>query len=380
MLKIPFHIPDIGPQDNIYLKQLCEDNKLDSLGQYTTFCQEWLEKNTHTQRALLTHSCTAALEMSAILANLQPGDEVIIPTYTFVSTATAFTLRGAVPVFVDIRPDTMNINENCIEEAITPKTKAIVPMHYAGIACNMERILDIARRYNLMVIEDAAQCILASYKGKALGNFGAMGAFSFHHTKNITAGQGGALLINDPALVERALIVWQKGTNREAFIQGQVDKYTWVDLGSSFLPSEINAALLWAQLERAEWITQERIKIWNRYHDALEPFEKQGKLKRPTVPEGCVHNGHIYYLQLPSPELREPFMKALKNRGIQSTLHYVPLHQSPAGLQFGRVSGSVENAEYYGACLVRLPLWVGMEAYMDQIIDNLADVIVNCAP
>lgn len=377
MLTIPFHVPDIGLSDNRYLKQLCEENKLDSLGQYTTYCQQWLEKNTQCERALLTHSCTAALEMSAILANLQAGDEVIMPTYTFVSTATAFALRGAVPVFVDIRSDTMNIDENKIEEAITPKTKAIVPVHYAGIACNMERILDIAQAHHLMVIEDAAQCLLASYKGKALGHFGALGTLSFHHTKNITAGQGGALLINDPALVERALIVWQKGTNREAFIQGQVDKYTWVDLGSSFLPSEINAALLWAQFERAEWITQERIKIWNQYHEALEPFEKQGKIKRPTVPEGCSHNGHIYYIQLPSPALREPFMSALKRRGIQTTLHYVPLHQSPAGQQFGRCSGHLENAEYYGACLVRLPLWVGMDSYMDQIIGNLSELIVN---
>ena len=377
MLNIPYHISDISDKDGVYLQKLCEENRLDSLGEYTTNCQKWLENNVGAERALLTHSCTGALEMAAILAELKPGDEVIMPSFTFVSTATAFTLRGAVPVFVDIRPDTLNIDENKIEEAITSKTKAIVPVHYAGIGCNMEVIERIASKHNLMIIEDAAQCLLATYKGKPLGSFGSMATLSFHHTKNVTAGQGGALLVNDPKLVDRALIVWQKGTNREAFIQGQVDKYTWVDLGSSFLPSEINAALLWAQFERAKAITQARVELWDHYNKALEPLELNGKIRRPTVPEGCVHNGHIYYILLPEADMRGPFMAALREEGIQTTSHYVPLHLSPAGSQFGRISGDLKQAESCSARIVRLPLWVGMEKHMSEIIGKLSALIVK---
>lgn len=380
MINIPYHMSDIDEKDAIYLQKLCSENRPDSLGEYTTNCQKWLEEHVGSERALLTHSCTGALEVAAILADLGPGDEVIMPSYTFVSTATAFALRGATPVFVDIRSDTLNIDESKIEEAITPKTKAIVPVHYAGVACNMEAIDAIAQKYNLMVIEDAAQCILASYKNKPLGSFGHLAAFSFHHTKNVTAGQGGALTINDPKLVDRALIVWQKGTNREAFLQGQVDKYTWVDLGSSFLPSEINAALLWAQLERVRDITKARINIWNHYNKALEEFELNGKISRPTVPDGCEHNGHIYYILLPEASMRGPFMKALKEKGIQTTSHYVPLHLSPAGAQFGRASGSLHVAEDCSSRIVRLPLWVGMEDHISEIIGNLGEVIVNFVP
>jgi len=376
MLNIPFHVPDIGVGDNVYLKQLCEDNKLDSLGPYTNNCQTWLAEKVGSERALMTHSCTGALEMASILADLEPGDEVILPTFTFVSTATAFALRGAIPVFVDIRPDTLNLDENKIEEAITPKTKAIVPVHYAGISCEMNAIQEIAIQHNLLIIEDAAQCLLASYHGRPLGSFGDLATFSFHHTKNITAGQGGALMVNNPALLDRALIVWQKGTNREAFLQGQVDKYTWVDLGSSFISSEINAALLWAQLERADEITQERVRLWNQYHEALAPFEEQGKLKRPTVPDGCSHNGHIYYILLPDPKNRAHFMGALKEKGIHTTSHYVPLHESPGGLRFGRAHGTLDTAERASASLVRLPLWAGIGEHMERIIGTLGELLV----
>eukprot|EP01032_Pedospumella_encystans_P025959 gene25960-29324_t len=310
-------------------------------------------------RALLTHSCTAALEMSALLAEVGPGDEVIMPSYTFVTTANAFVLRGAVPVFVDIRPDTLNIDETKIEAAITARTKVILPVHYAGVACEMDTIMDIARRHNLIVVEDAAQGILSTYKGRPLGSIGHMGTYSFHETKNIIAGEGGALLVNDPALAERAEIIREKGTNRSQFFRGQVDKYTWVDVGSSYLPGEVIAAFLWAQMEEAESINGRRMDLWNRYHAALAPLEAAGQLRRPMIPEGCVHNAHMYYILLDSLAQRSAVIDAMKAQGVNPVFHYVPLHNAPAGLKFSRAHGVLQNTERLSECLLRLPLWVG---------------------
>ena len=342
-------------------------------GHFTKLCSAWLEHRTGCHKALLTHSCTAALEMAAILADIQPGDEVIMPSYTFVSTANAFVLRGGVPVFVDIRPDTLNIDETLIEAAITPRTKAIVPVHYAGVACEMDSIMEIASRHNLLVIEDAAQAIMSSYKGRALGSIGHLGCYSFHETKNIISGEGGALLINDPILLERAEIVREKGTNRNKFFRGQVDKYTWVDIGSSYLPGEITAAFLWAQMQDAELITSKRLSIWQRYHASFEKFEQAGYISRPTTPLGCEHNAHMYYLLLNDMEDRSAFIHAMKQYDINCVFHYVPLHSSPRGLVCGRAIGKLPLTSDLADRLVRLPLWIGMENNLDYVVKRMLE-------
>lgn len=329
-------------------------------GEFTKKCHSWLEENTGCLKALLTHSCTAALEMSAILADIGPGDEVIMPSYTFVSTANAFVLRGGVPVFVDIREDTLNIDESRIRAAITERTKAIVPVHYAGVGCEMEIINDIAGRNNLLVIEDAAQGLMASYKGKALGAIGELGAISFHETKNLISGEGGALMINDERFIERAEIIREKGTNRSRFFRGQVDKYTWMDVGSSFLPGELIAAFLVAQMEEADAITRRRLHIWNEYHDQFAALEASGKVRRPVIPPHCTHNAHMYYLLVEGLSVRTALIEYLRGKGIMTVFHYVPLHSSPAGKRFCRVSGELPITENISDRLVRLPLWVGL--------------------
>jgi dTDP-4-amino-4,6-dideoxygalactose transaminase len=344
-------------------------------GQFTKKCNAWLEQRTGSQKALLTHSCTAALEMAAILSGVGPGDEVIMPSYTFVSTANAFVLRGAVPVFVDIRPDTLNIDETKIEAAITPLTKAIVPVHYAGVSCEMDTIMDIARRHNLLVIEDAAQGIMSSYKGRPLGSIGHMAALSFHETKNIISGEGGALLINDPRFVERGEIIREKGTNRSQFFRGQVDKYTWVDIGSSYLPGEIVAAFLWAQMEEADSITKRRLDIWANYHQWFASLEKAGKVRRPVVPRECVHNAHMYYLLLPNLASRTVFIERLKSKGIHTVFHYIPLHSSPTGRQAGRTHGALDVTNDLSDRLIRLPLWVGLEQEFHHVLQMIYETL-----
>lgn len=367
-MKIPFNKPYMTGRELWYIAQAHTEGHLSGDGSFTKKCHTWLEANTGTKKALLTHSCTAALEMAAILADIQPGDEVILPSYTFVSTANAFVLRGAVPVFIDIRPDTLNIDETLIEAAITPRTKAIVPVHYAGVGCEMDVIMAIAERHGLLVIEDAAQGIMSTYKRKPLGTIGHMGAYSFHETKNIISGEGGALLVNDERFIERAEIIREKGTNRSQFFRGQVDKYTWVDVGSSYLPGEVIAAFLWAQMEEAEDITRRRLAVWESYHEALEMLERSGRLRRPIVPEECRHNAHMYYILLGSLERRIEAIARLKAQSISAVFHYVPLHSSPAGMKFGRIAGTLHHTDELSERLLRLPLWVGMEAQLDRII------------
>jgi dTDP-4-amino-4,6-dideoxygalactose transaminase len=338
-------------------------------------CHAWLEARTGAHKALLTHSCTASLDMAAMLADIQPGDEVIMPSYTFASTANAFVLRGGVPVFVDICPDTLNIDETRLETAITPRTKVIVPVHYAGVACEMDTIMNIAQRYKLLVIEDAAQAVMSTYKGKPLGAIGHLGAYSFHETKNIISGEGGALLVNDERFVERAEIIREKGTNRSQFFRGQIDKYTWVDIGSSYLPGEVIAAFLWAQMEEAQSITQKRLDIWQRYHEALAPLEAAGKLRRPIIPDGCQHNAHMYYILLESLEKRDKVIAHMKEQGILAVFHYVPLHSSPAGKKYGRTSGELRHTGNLADRLLRLPLWVGMDEAQEKVIAQLLAAI-----
>lgn len=358
-----------------YIAQAHTNGHLSGDGPFTKQCHGWLETRTGTRRALLTHSCTAALEMAALLADLQPGDEVIMPSYTFVSTANAFVMRGAVPVFVDIRPDTLNIDETRIEAAITPRTKVILPVHYAGVACEMDTIMAIAARHQLFVVEDAAQGIMSTYKGRALGTIGHMGAYSFHETKNIIAGEGGALLVNDPALAERAEIIREKGTNRSQFFRGQVDKYTWVDIGSSYLPGEVIAAFLWAQMEEADAITARRLAIWDTYHAALAPLEAEGRLRRPIVPAHCQHNAHMYYILLESLEKRTELIAALKGYGINTVFHYVPLHSAPYGLTHSRHQGDMGYTDQLSNRLLRLPLWVGLEAEQSRVLQALRETV-----
>jgi len=333
-------------------------------GLYTKKCHSSLESTVGASRALLTHSCTAALEMAALLLDLREGDEIIMPSYTFVSTANAFVLRGAKPVFVDIRKDTLNIDEKLIDRAISPKTKAIVPVHYAGVSCEMDTILDIASNNNIAVVEDAAQGIVSTYKGRPLGGIGDLGAYSFHETKNVISGEGGALLVNNSKFAEQAEIIREKGTDRSRFFRGQVDKYTWQEVGSSFLPGELIAAFLWAQLENATDITSRRLDIWNRYHGLFEQMELDGIINRPTVPIECTHNAHMYYLILPHGINRDLILESMKNDGVSAVFHYVPLHSSPAGLKFGRNSDSLTNTEDLSSRLIRLPLWVGMTPEM----------------
>jgi dTDP-4-amino-4,6-dideoxygalactose transaminase len=376
-LVIPFNKPYMTGREIGYIAQAHANRHLAGDGDFTKKCHLWLEERTGTHVALLTHSCTAALEMAAILADIRPGDEVIMPSYTFVSTANAFVLRGGVPAFVDIRPDTLNIDETKIEEAITARTKAIVPVHYAGVGCEMDTIMDIARRHHLLVIEDAAQGIMASYKGCSLGSFGVLGALSFHETKNIISGEGGALLVNDQRLSERAEIIREKGTNRSQYFRGQVDKYTWVDIGSSFLPSELIAAFLWAQMEGAEAITERRLACWNRYQEAFAELERKGRLRRPVVPAHCRHNAHMYYLLLPDLALRTSFIRALGEKSINCVFHYVPLHDSRAGRELGRTHGDLAVTNAISERLVRLPLWIGLEAHQDYVIEQVAKVAMQ---
>lgn len=351
-----------------YIAEANFGNMLAGDGPFTKRCHQWLEQRTGCAKALLTHSCTAALEMAALLLDIQPDDEVIMPSFTFVSTANAFVLRGGVPVFVDIREDTLNLDERLIEAAITPRTKAIVPVHYAGVACEMDTIMAIARRHGLKVVEDAAQGVVSSYKGRALGSIGELGAYSFHETKNVISGEGGGLLVNDPELVLRAEIIREKGTDRSRFFRGEVDKYTWQEVGSSFLPGELIAAFLWAQLQEAERITAERLACWRRYDELLGPLEADGKLRRPIVPSECGHNAHMYYVLLSPMVDRQHLLDELKRQGIHCVFHYVPLHSSPGGLHYGRVSGSMEFTDSCSMRLIRLPLWLGMEPDQQETV------------
>jgi dTDP-4-amino-4,6-dideoxygalactose transaminase len=370
-MTIPFNKPYMTGKELWFIAQAHANGHLAGDGNFTRQCAAWLEQRTGSAKVLLTHSCTAALEMAAILANVGPGDEVIMPSYTFVSTANAFALRGATPVFVDIRPDTLNIDESRIEAAITPRTKAIVPVHYAGVGCEMDTIMDIARRHDLLVIEDAAQGVMASYKERPLGSIGHLAAFSFHETKNIISGEGGALLINDARFIERAEIIREKGTNRSQFFRGQVDKYTWADCGSSYLPGELISAFLWAQMEEADAITNRRLAIWNKYHAAFESLELTGKLRRPVILADVGHNAHMYYLLLPSLDERTTFISGLKEAGVSTVFHYVPLHSSPYGSSISRTHGDMTNTNDLSNRLVRLPLWLGLEPLQDHVISSV---------
>lgn len=359
---IPFNrAPFLGPEKD-YILQAVDAMHISGDGEFTKKCAAKLEAMTGTNRALLTTSCTHATEMAALLADIQPGDEVIMPSYTFVSTADAFVLRGAVPVFVDIRPDTMNIDEQKIEAAITERTKAIVPVHYAGVACEMDAIMDIAKRHNLIVIEDAAQAIDSYYKGKALGTFGDFGCLSFHETKNVSMGEGGALLIGDKSKVEDAEIIREKGTNRAKFFRGQIDKYTWVNYGSSYLPSDMNAAYLWAQLESIEKIQKDRLASWNAYYEGLSELADAGRIELPTIPDGCTNNAHMFYIKAKNLEERTALIAHLKANDIMAVFHYVPLHSAPAGQKFGRFNGADEYTTKESERLVRLPLYYGLTA------------------
>ncbi len=368
---VPFNRPFMTGRELDYIRQAHAGGQLAGNGPFTHRCQSWIEARTGCRKALLTHSCTAALEMAALLLDLRPGDEVIMPSFTFVSTANAFVLRGATPVFVDIRPDTLNMNEALIEAAITGRTRAICVVHYAGVACDMDVIMDIAGRRGLIVIEDAAQGVLSSWRGRALGSIGHLGAFSFHETKNVISGEGGALLVNDERFAARAEILWEKGTNRGSFFRGEVDKYTWMDVGSSFLPGELVAAFLYAQLEEAEAITRRRLAIWRRYHDAFETLERAGVLRRPVVPEGCAGNAHMYYLLLESGDARDALLAGLREDGIHAVFHYVPLHDAPAGCRFGRVHGDMRHTDDVAARIVRLPLWPGVEPHQARIVESV---------
>lgn len=371
--RIPFNWPHMTGKELYYIAEAHFNGSLAGDGPFTKRCHNWLESRSGCNKALLTHSCTGALEMAALLLDIQPGDEIIMPSYTFVSTANAFVLRGGVPVFVDIREDTLNIDERLIESAITPRTRAIAPVHYAGVACDMDAIMSIAQRHQLMVVEDAAQGVMASYKGRALGSIGDLGALSFHETKNVISGEGGALLVNDPKLALRAEIIREKGTDRSRFFRGEVDKYTWQEVGSSFLPGELIAAFLWAQFEEADRITNERLASWQRYHELLEPLESKGILRRPIIPEDCQHNAHMYYVLL-APEIdRQAMLDQFRRNDISSVFHYVPLHSSPAGQRYGRAQGALEVTNRQSERLVRLPLWVGLtEEQQRKVIEVLS--------
>lgn len=372
---IPFNRPFMTGKELWYIAQAHGMGHLAGDGSFTKLCNEWIEQRTGSGKALLTHSCTAALEMAALLAEVGPGDEVIMPSYTFVSTANAFVLRGATPVFVDIRPDTLNLDERLVEAAITPKTRAIVPVHYAGVGCEMDAITAIAKRYELLVIEDAAQAVMASYKGRSLGSIGDLGAVSFHETKNVISGEGGALLVNNPRFAERAEIIREKGTNRGQFFRGQVDKYTWVDVGSSFLPGEIIAAFLWAQMEEVEAITRRRLAMWGTYHQWFAEAERAGRLRRPIVPGHCVHNAHMYYVLLPDLQRRTVVIDKLKSLGVHSVFHYVPLHSAPAGLKYGRAQGAMNVTNDVADRLLRLPMWVGLEERQTEVIQAVLSAV-----
>lgn len=370
-----------------YIQDAKQRNMLAGDGWFTKQCHQWLESNIESKRALLTHSCTAALEMAALLVDIQPGDEVIMPSYTFVSTANAFVLRGGVPVFVDIRPDTMNIDEKNIEPAITNRTRAIVPVHYAGVACEMDTIMAIARQRSLKVIEDAAQGMMARYKGRPLGGIGDLGAFSFHETKNIISGEGGALLANREEYAVEAEIIRDKGTDRSRFFRGEVDKYTWQSVGSSYLPGELIAAFLWAQLEQAERITEQRHQIWQKYYQLTESLEIDGLLRRPHIPLGCEHNAHMFYVLLNKEVDRNNVLQEMRRNDVHAIFHYVPLHSSPAGRRYGRAHGELGFTDMLSERIVRLPLWIGIqESDQERVVETLEAAIkqqelrLNCGP
>ena len=369
---ITFNVPPTVGTELQYIEDAIANRKICGDGSFTKKCSAWLEENTGCARALLTTSCTHATELAAILTNIQPGDEVIMPSYTFVSTADAFVLRGAKAIFVDIRPDTMNIDEKLIEDAITEKTRAIVPVHYAGVACEMDTICEIAKRHHLSVIEDAAQGVKATYKGKVLGSIGDFGCYSFHETKNYSMGEGGALLIQDPKQITQAEIVREKGTNRSQFFRGEVDKYTWMAAGSSYLPSELNAAYLWAQLEQADIIFDNRMHIWNTYYTLLKDLQQEGYIELPVIPDDCEHNAHMFYIKAKNLEERTQLISYLKTKEIQCVFHYVPLHSSPAGLRLGEFRGEDIYTTRESERLMRLPLWYGMN---DEDIYKVAEEI-----
>lgn len=366
--KISFNKPFIVGKELYYIAQAVQSGHLSGDGTFTKKCNAWIEAHTGAKQALLTHSCTAALEMAAMLCDIKPGDEFIVPSYTFVSTVNAFVLRGGVPVFVDIRPDTLNIDEKQIEAAITPRTKAIVPVHYAGVGCEMDAIMDIARRHNLLVVEDAAQAVDATYKGRPLGTIGHMGCYSFHETKNFISGEGGALVINDERFLERAEIIREKGTNRSQFFRGMVDKYTWVDIGSSYLPSEVVAAFLFAQLEEAEKITEKRLLLWNAYYEQLKSLEEKGYLRLPVIPRECSHNAHMFYILLENLDVRTRLIDVMKSQNIHPVFHYVPLHNAPKGEVTGK-KVSLPITEEYADRLLRLPM------YYELAFDDVSRIV-----
>lgn len=372
-IQIPFNRPFMTGNELGYIAQAHAGGNLSGDGPFTDRCHEWLASSTGARQALLTHSCTAALEMCALLIDVQPGDEVIMPSYTFVSTANAFVLRGAVPVFVDVRADTLNLDERLVEAAITDKTRAIVPVHYAGVGCDMDALMAIADRHHLKVIEDAAQGVMATYRGKTLGAIGHLGAYSFHETKNVISGEGGALLVNQDADRLPAEIFREKGTDRSRFFRGEIDKYTWQSVGSSFLPSELTAAFLWAQLEQAESLTQRRLVLWNQYHDLLAPLETANLLRRPVVPAECSHNAHMYYVLLADGIDRQRVLQDLKAEGIHAVFHYVPLHSAPAGMRYGRAHGDLSVTDRVSSRLIRLPMWIGLsETQQRTVVDVLS--------
>ena len=367
---IRFNVPPYVGKETEYMKEAIDSHKICGDGEFTKRCNAWIEEHTGTAKALLTTSGTQALEMAALLSDIQPGDEVILPSYTFVSTANAFVLRGAKLVFVDIRPDTMNIDEKLIEDAITEKTRAIVPVHYAGVGCEMDTIMDIAKRHNLVVVEDAAQGVNAFYKGRALGSIGDYGCFSFHETKNYSMGEGGAILINRPEQIEDAEIIREKGTDRSRFFRGQVDKYTWVNIGSSFLPSDINAAYLMAQLEMADEINENRLRSWEHYNEGLQDLAQAGVIELPYIPEECAHNAHMFYIKTKDMEERKALISYLKERDIAAVFHYVPLHSAPAGLRFGRFHGEDRYTTKESERLLRLPMYYNLsESDRQKVID-----------
>jgi len=373
-MKINFNVPPYVDKAAEYIQECVQNQKICGDGAYTRLCNEWFEKRTGSKKCLLTTSCTHATELAALLVEVKPGDEVIMPAYTFVSTADAFVLRGAVPVFVDIRPDTMNIDETKIEAAITEKTRGIVPVHYAGVSCEMDTIMEIAKNYNLWVIEDAAQGVLASYKGQALGTIGDFGCFSFHETKNYSMGEGGALLIRDEKHVEDAEIMREKGTNRSKYYRGQIDKYTWVNYGSSYLPSDMNAAYLYAQLEIADEINNARLTLWNQYYEKLTPLSKAGKIELPVVPDGCVHNAHMFYIKAKDIEERTELISHLKANDILAVFHYIPLHTAPAGLKYGRFHGEDVYTTKESERLLRLPMYYGLTS---EEVDFICEKVIE---
>lgn len=371
---IEFNIPPVIGTEEKYVKQAIEAHKICGDGEFTKKCKEWMENRFKAEEVLLTTSCSSALEMAALLADIKPGDEVIMPAFTFVSTANAFVLRGAKIVFVDIRPDTMNIDENLIEAAITDRTKAIVPVHYAGVACEMDKILAIAKKHNLLVIEDAAQGVMAKYKDKYLGTIGDIGCYSFHETKNYSSGEGGAVVFKDNRYTEMAEIIREKGTNRSKFFRGQVDKYTWVECGSSYLPSDINAAYLWAELEQADKINDNRLATWNYYNENLKILEDEGYIQRPYIPEECKHNAHMYYIKAKDLEERTNLIKYLKENGVQAVFHYIPLHTAPAGIKYGRFNGEDKYTTKESDRLLRLPMYYNLQKEdAEKVVQTIKD-------